>query len=124
VRNALADRHRALSPKHDQSALAGRTLASTEESRGDLDIRTDAVQDQAIARIAHDQDLAPGRAPVARPAAAGARAQGEPVHFKIIFGALELLADFGKRSAPVRCQLFASNRGEGTYARESDSQQC
>jgi len=49
VGNALADRTpRAISPKHDQSALAGRTLASTEESRGDLDIKTDAVQDQIV----------------------------------------------------------------------------
>jgi hypothetical protein len=39
---------RAISPKHDQSALAGRTLASTEESRGDLNIKTDAVQDQVV----------------------------------------------------------------------------
>jgi hypothetical protein len=59
VRNALADSTPA--PFHDQSALAGRMLASTEESRGDPDIKTDAVQDQVVALIALDQDLAAGR---------------------------------------------------------------
>ena len=34
--------------RRHERALAGRTLASTEESRGDLDIKTDAVQDQIV----------------------------------------------------------------------------